>query len=220
MTPEQLSFPQPRRVSFAASDFHEGAASDTARALLAATSSWPRGKLVLVGEAGAGKSHLAHIWASAHGATIKDAKSLSTRAASPIVVDGADGVAGDHDAEETLFHLHNNLATLGIPLLLTARTPPAQWGIVLPDLRSRMVATTIAQIDAPDDETLSAILVKLMEDRQLNPAPGLAAYLTRRMGRSYGEATRVVSALDTLSLAEKRSITTALAARVLDARVE
>ncbi|MEM1372989.1 MAG: DnaA/Hda family protein [Pseudomonadota bacterium] len=220
MTPEQLSFPQPRRLSFAAADFHEGTASETARSLLAGTEAWPRGKLVLVGESGSGKTHLAHIWAAAHKGALIDVDALVTRATTPVVVDGADYVAGRPEAEETLFHLHNNLAALGLPLLLTARSAPAQWGITLPDLRSRMEATTVAQIEPPDDATLAAILGKLMEDRQLNPAPGLAVYLTRRMGRSYGEAGRIVAALDTLSLAEKRSITTALAARVLDASGE
>lgn len=220
MTPEQLSFPQPRRVSFAAEDFYQGAANETARSLLASTRNWPHGKLVLVGEEGSGKTHLANIWATQNGATIMDPKALVPRSAKPVVVDGADAVAGNPDAEEMLFHLHNNLAGLGMPLLLTARTAPALWDVALPDLRSRMVATTVAQIDAPDDETLSAILAKLMEDRQLNPAPGLPAYLIRRMGRSYSEAERIISALDTLSLAEKRSITQGLAARVLDASIE
>ena len=103
---------------------------------------------------------------------------------------------------------------------MTAKMPPVSWAIALPDLRSRMEATTITRIDPPDDETLTAMVGKLMHDRQLNPAPGLASYLTRRMGRSYADAGRIVAALDTLALREQRAITTTLAARVLDAEAD
>ena len=217
---EQLSFPQPHTTSYAADDFHPGEASAEVRAMLAATESWPNLKLVLVGEGGAGKTHLAHVWAQDHGANIVASTELMTRSDVPLVVDDADQVAGDPDAEVALFHLHNNMATAGLPLLLTARTAPSAWGITLPDLRSRMEATTTVRIAEPDDATLGAILLKLMADRQLSPAPDLVGYLTARMGRSYSEVRRIVDALDALSLAEKRNITKRLAARVLDADAE
>ncbi|MEL6914246.1 MAG: DnaA/Hda family protein [Pseudomonadota bacterium] len=217
---EQLAFPQPLHTSYAPHDFHDGEASAVARAMLARPSDWPQGKLVLTGEAGSGKTHLARIFAEGTGAAIHGPRDLPARAEHPVVIDDAPGVAGRADAEEALFHLHNNLAAAGLPLLLVARQPPSAWGIVLPDLRSRMEATAIARIAAPDDATLAGILAKLMADRQLNPAPNLLGYLTRRMGRSYAEAGRIVGLLDTLSLAEKREITTALAARVLDADAE
>ncbi|MEL6549193.1 MAG: DnaA/Hda family protein [Pseudomonadota bacterium] len=218
---EQLAFPQPLHTSYAAHDFYEGEASAVARAMLADPATWPLGKLVLMGEAGAGKTHLARMHASRTGAALLDgARDLPDRAETPVIVDDAQAVAGRGEAEEALFHLHNNLAAAGLPLLLVARTPPSTWYITLPDLKSRMEATAIARIEAPDDATLTAILAKLMVDRQLNPAPNLLGYLTRRMGRSYAEAGRIVARLDTLSLAEKREITTALAARVLDADAE
>ena len=217
MTPEQLSFPQPHQVSYASRDYHEGDANALARAMLSRPDGWPQGKLVLVGDEGAGKTHLAHIWAEVHRAKLMTDATLARRAPGPVVVDGADLVAGDAEKEETLFHLHNNLASEGYPLLMTAKNPPTSWSVALPDLRSRMEATTIARIEPPDDETLAAIVGKLMHDRQLNPAPGLAAYLTKRMARSYADAGRIVAALDTLALREQRAITTTLAARVLDA---
>ncbi|MEM1237292.1 MAG: DnaA/Hda family protein [Pseudomonadota bacterium] len=214
---EQLSFPQPRQTSFAPHDFYPSDASAVARGLLDDVSRWPNGKLVLTGEAGSGKTHLAHIWAGEAGGKLIAAPDIPTRSERPVAVDQADLVAGDAAAEEALFHLHNNLATAGLPLLIIARTAPATWPIKLPDLRSRLEATTVAHIDEPDDDALTAILLKLMADRQLNPAPDLARYLTARMGRSYVEIARIVEALDALSLAEKRNITTRLAARVLDA---
>lgn len=214
---EQLSFPLPTRSSFAAADFFPGAPSETARKLLDRTPSWPLGKLILIGTSGSGKSHLLHIWAEETGALIADPAKLPNRADQPVAFDGADQVAGDPVAEEALFHLHNNLAAAGHPLLLTARRAPSLWDLVLPDLKSRMEGTSVVTIEEPDDDTLGAILLKLMADRQLNPAPNLVRYLIPRIRRSYAEAAAIVAALDTRSLAEKREITTALAGQVLDA---
>ncbi|MEM9350212.1 MAG: DnaA/Hda family protein [Pseudomonadota bacterium] len=217
---KQLSFPQPIETSYAAENYYPGEPSAVARGMLADAASWPAGKLLILGAEGAGKTHLLHIWAMQNGGLLADPMDLPRQSDSPVVVDDADQVAGDQAAEEALFHLHNNLAAAGLPLLLSASQSPLSWGLQLPDLASRMEATATATIEAPDDATLTAILIKLMGDRQLSPAPNLVDYITRRMGRSYAEAGRIVNALDGLSLSEKRNITTTLAARVLDGETE
>lgn len=216
---EQLSFPQPHRTSYAAADFFPGEASAVARAMLRDPENWPFGKLILAGDAGAGKTHLLTIWAETQGGTLV-AGDIPSRADGPLAVDDAHLFAGDAAAEEALFHLHNNMAEAQQPLLLSARGAPSTWGINLPDLRSRMEATTVAHIAEPDDATLQAILMKLLADRQLDPDPRLGPFLLARMGRSYAEAARVVEALDSINLAEKRRITPAIAARVLDAATD
>jgi chromosomal replication initiation ATPase DnaA len=108
------------------------------------------------------------------------------------------------------------MATGSGALLMTARTPPRDWGLVLPDLISRMQSTQIAQLEAPDDALLSAVLVKLFADRQVVVPPNLIPYLISRMPRSVGAARGLVSALDARALAAGRPITRALAGEVLD----
>lgn len=177
---------------------------------------WPGRKLLLVGPEGAGKTHLAHIWAGMAEAMIlpadrltgTDIASLSGRA---VVVEDADRVAA---AEAQLFHLHN-LATSTGALLLTARTPPRDWGLTLPDLKSRMQATPLAQLDGPDDALLSAVLIKLFADRQVVVPANLIPYLVNRMPRSIGAARALVAALDARALAAGRPITRALAGELL-----
>ena len=115
-----------------------------------------------------------------------------------------------------LFHLHNLVLADGHSLLLTGTGAVAHWGITLPDLDSRLRGTLEAAIDAPDDALLSAVLVKLLADRQLMPPPDLIPYLLARMDRSFAEANRIVDLLDRTSLARKRPVTRALAAVVLD----
>jgi chromosomal replication initiation ATPase DnaA len=92
----------------------------------------------------------------------------------------------------------------------------AHWGLELPDLASRLQGALEAAIDTPDDALLSAVLVKLLADRQLMPPPDMIPYLLNRMDRSFAAANRFVVALDRESIARKRPITRALAAQVLD----
>ena len=101
-------------------------------------------------------------------------------------------------------------------LLLTSDQPPSRWSIALPDLASRMQATTVVQIHNPDDALLSALLMKLFADRQINPQPALVQYLATRIERSFSAAADIVDRLDTAALAQRRKINKALAAELLD----
>ncbi|HLQ17643.1 MAG TPA: chromosomal replication initiator DnaA [Tabrizicola sp.] len=178
---------------------------------------WPVRKLLLTGPEGAGKSHLAQIWAAMADAVILQAVDLgdsdiAALSGRTVVVEDADRIGG---AEAQLFHLHNLITATGA-LLLTARTPPRDWNLALPDLKSRMQATPIAQLDGPDDALLSAVLVKLFADRQVAVPTNLIPFLVSRMPRSIGAARALVAALDARALSEARPITRALAGDLLD----
>ena len=90
------------------------------------------------------------------------------------------------------------------------------WGITLPELLSRLQGTTAVALEPPDDALLSAVLVKLLADRQLTPKPDLIPYLLTRIDRSFANAIAVIEQLDAASLAQKRPLTRALAAQTLD----
>ena len=109
----------------------------------------------------------------------------------------------------------NHLAAGGGSLMLTGRTPPAQWRVDLPDLASRLNAAQVARLDPPDDALLSAVLIKLFSDRQIDVAPDLITYLLARMDRSFEAAEALVMRLDVAALARQRPITPRLAAEVL-----
>ncbi|HEX7390266.1 MAG TPA: chromosomal replication initiator DnaA, partial [Acidiphilium sp.] len=66
----QLVLPFDETEDFAAADFVEAPSNATARTALAAPDAWVNGRLVLWGEAGCGKTHLARLWAETHGAAI------------------------------------------------------------------------------------------------------------------------------------------------------
>lgn len=218
---EQLTFDLPQRTARGREDFFVAPANALAVAQMDDWQNWPQRKLVLVGPEGAGKTHLTHVWAQIADAQILQASQILTTDVSDlaggraVAVENADRVFGPK-SEATLFHLHNLVLAEGGTLLLTARTPPRQWPLALPDLKSRMEATATATLDAPDDALLSAVLVKLFADRQLQVNATLIPYLVGRMERSFAHAQRLVLALDQTALRENRAVTRGLAAQVLD----
>ncbi|WP_243405013.1 chromosomal replication initiator DnaA [Pelagivirga sediminicola] len=219
--PRQLSLDLQTLPAVGREDFYVSSANATAVALIDGWQDWPARKLVLNGPAGAGKTHLAHVWSDLSGGAIVQAGDLAQAdipalASGHIAIEAADTIAGDPDAEEALFHLHNLALAEGHSLLITARAAPNHWPLVLPDLASRMQATPTCTLKEPDDELLAAVLMKQMGDRQILPTPGTIPYLVRRMPRAFGDAGRVVAALDKLALERRRPVTRALAAEVLD----
>jgi len=133
-----------------------------------------------------------------------------------VAVEDVEQIAGDADKERALLHLHNLVLADGGRLLLSGLNPPARWPLVLPDLASRLQGAALAQLRAPDDRLLSAVLVKLFADRQIAVAPGVVQFLAARIERSFDAAGRVVVALDAAALAQGRAISQNLAARVLN----
>ena len=216
---EQLTFDLPVRPALGREDFFVSPANALAVTTLDQPELWPNGKLLLIGPEGAGKTHLAMVFAARTGAQVIEAGDLAAAdlpEAAALVIENADTAAGDPDAETALFHLHNHMTGRGGLLLLTAARAPRDWGLTLPDLQSRMEATASATLLPPDDALLGAVLVKLFADRQLQVAPGFIRWLVRRIDRSFATARAVVAALDAEALATKRPINSTLAATLLD----
>lgn len=215
----QLSFDLPAKTALGREDFFVSPANALAVAMISATS-WPGNKLVLSGPAGAGKTHLAHVWAAETGGRIVQADAVHYEdvpelARGPIAVEDVPAIADDIEQQKALFHLHNLVLAEGHALLMTGRLAPNLWLLPLADLQSRVEGAHHVALDPPDDALLGALLAKLFVDRQLNPGPEVIAYLVKHMDRRFESAADVVEQLDCLALSEKRDITRALAIRVL-----
>jgi chromosomal replication initiation ATPase DnaA len=222
---EQLAFDLPIREALGRDAFFVSPSNGVALATLDATSLWPSSKLILIGPQGAGKTHMAHVWAADHNAHICSAADLLhadiPRLASQgkIVVEDADQIAITPqalDIEHALFHLHNLTLAEGGHILLTARSAPNQWNLQLPDLASRMQGTSVTKIDAPDDMLLTAMLLKQFDDRQLSVPPSLLPYLIKRMQRSAAHVRTLVEALDETALRHGKPISRSLAAQIFE----
>jgi chromosomal replication initiation ATPase DnaA len=215
--PRQLALALPHAESFAREDFLTGAPNEAALAMIERWPDWPDRALALVGPEGAGKSHLAAIWAEIAGARRVSARALGETNLIGALATGA-LVIEDAPArldERALFHLLNLIREEEAYLLITARVAPARWSVALPDLASRLRAVPTVALSAPDDALLRAVLVKLFADRQLGVDSSLVSYLTTRIERSFAAARAAVETLDREALRMQRPVTRALAAELL-----
>lgn len=216
--PRQLAFDLPVDSRHGVEDFLVGPSNEAAYGLVERWPQWPDAWLRLTGPEGAGKTHLAAIWArAAHAWTI--AATELAEADIPHLVSGGALVVEDCDAgpfdEAALFHLMNAMKARGGHLLLTARAEPDRWGLRVPDLLSRLRLAPGATIEPPDDGLLRALLVKLFIDRQLVVDTAVIEALALRMERSFAAARQVVDRLDRVALERGRRVTRPLVQEVL-----
>jgi chromosomal replication initiation ATPase DnaA len=209
----QLTLPLPERHGFDARDFIPAPSNQAALVWLEAP--WPDRRLAIWGPPGCGKSHLLHIWAERRGAVLGSGPALRDLDWMPhfgaVALDDADLVAPD----ELMLHILNTARDRELDLLLAGQVGPARWPVHLPDLSSRLRAITAVEIGEPDDTLLSALLMRLLSERQLSvPAP-VQSWLLARLPRSAGVLRSIVIRLDRESLVTGKAITRALASDVL-----
>ncbi|MCA1366346.1 hypothetical protein I6F15_02875 [Bradyrhizobium sp. BRP14] len=178
---------------------------------------WPSPVVIIAGQVGSGKSHLASIWREKAGAEaihpVAGSDAADIAALRPVLFEDADREGFD---DTTLFHVINSVRQNGTALLMTSRLWPMSWPVTLPDLRSRLKAATVVEIGEPDDELLTQVLIKLFADRQLLVDERLVGYIVARMERSLEAAQTIVERLDHMALARGTRLTRALAAEVLE----
>jgi chromosomal replication initiation ATPase DnaA len=215
-TPRQLPLDLPVAARYGAEDFLVGPPNAAAHALVDRWPDWPDRVVLLVGPEGSGKTHLAAIWRERAGALaipagVIDETVFTDDDRYAVLVEDCDRGSLD---EHGLFHLLNIMRSKG-HALLTARTLPGAWGLVTPDLLSRLRLAPVAEMGPPDDALLRAVLVKLFFDRQLVVDAGVIETLLLRMERSFAAAQRIVAALDREALSRGRRITRVMATAIL-----
>lgn len=214
----QLVLDLPHRAALGRDDFLVTPSNSAAVAMIDQWPDWPAPAALLVGPPGSGKSHLVEVWRQRSGATrieadyLREADVPELAAGGAVVIENAPGPALN---ETALFHLLNHCRELSTSLLLTSENHPAQWGVTLPDLFSRLLALPVAALGPPDDALLRGILVKHFADRQLAVDEQVISYLLTRMHRSAAAARALVAAIDRQALEAKAEITRAFVAKVL-----
>ncbi|HSE13594.1 MAG TPA: DnaA regulatory inactivator Hda [Rudaea sp.] len=200
-------------------------------AALSPDASW----VFVAGAAGVGKTHLliaACAEADVHG---RSAQYLPLRRATAaqadvadtlrafggsdlLALDDVDAIAGDAAAEHALFDLYNRCRVEKSTILFTAAAPPAQLGIGLPDLVSRLSACAQAALRPLADHDRREALRQRAQARGLTLDDAVLDWLFARTQRDLGSLTALLDRLDRESLAAQRRITVPFLRQMLDGR--
>ncbi|HEY8163524.1 MAG: hypothetical protein ACR650_13485 [Methylocystis sp.] len=217
--PTQLPLELPLEPRFGREDFLAASSNEAALAMVERWPDWPDRILTLIGPPGSGKSHLLAIFAErsralrAKSGTVPALETLVAAAPEAVTVDDIDRV----EDETALFHLLNFAIEHRIYVLMSAQRQSTAAEVRLPDLLSRLRRAPMVEIGVPDDDLMRAVLEKLFRDRQLIVEPPALAYVALRLERSLDSARAFVAALDREALAQRRPVTRALAAQVMEA---
>ena len=203
-------------------DLIESKANEMAISMIDSWPEWPARVSVLAGPVGAGKTHIANVWADKSEAVTCKSVDLSKNldefvkhAADKgnfLIEDAGSGVID----ETAMFHFLNAIKQGEGYCLMTSRSWPIEWNVSLPDLASRLKAVQVFELSEPDDELLRHVMVKLFADRQLTVDEKIIDYCVLRMERSLESAGRLVDAIDAEAMARKSAISRSTAAQALE----
>ena len=214
--PLALRWPaQQRFETFVTGD--NGAALALVRAAAQGDPAW----VFLAGPAASGKSHLllaACAQARAqqrHAQYLSLAKLVGERAADIRALGGSDllalddvgAIAGDSAAEHALFDLYNRCKMEKSTLLFSAVAPPAQLGIGLPDLVSRLASCTQALLKPLDDASRREAVRQRAQARGLLLEDAVLDWLFTYAPRDLGSLTALLEHIDREALAAQRRVT-------------
>lgn len=224
----QIALPFAHRPRFGRSDFVAAPSNAAARGWVLDAEAmwrWPEGRMALWGESGTGKTHLLSVWAARHGAPVIEGRRLNEQDVAylfheggfrALALDNADQVREEAD----LLHLINLVRERRMALLMAGRASPARWHVSLPDLASRLRATSSVPIGQAEEELLRRLFLRLLAERQMVVAQPVTEWLLRRLPRNAGAIRDMAARLDQAALASGEKVTRALAAGVLETLLE
>lgn len=178
---------------------------------------WSFFAVCLYGPSGCGKTHLANIFSNQVSVlthypykipNIK-AKDLKLETVHPLFQKHNCLIVEDLNEninQEAMFHLYNLYRNEGGHILFTSEIAPARLKFSLPDLQSRLNIIPAIEIGEPDDELLSALIVKLFTDRQIVISQDIVNYILANMQRSFAYTRKLIAEIDHISLARKRAV--------------
>jgi DnaA family protein len=223
--PLALRWPAQQRFD----SFVTGPANETALAFARAAAAGATPWIYFTGSAGSGRSHLllaacadasarnrhAQYVSLARLAGEADAAIRALGGSDLLALDDVDAIAGNAAAEHALFDLYNRSKMEKSTLLFAASAPPAQLGIGLPDLVSRLSSCTQATLKPLDDAARREAVRQRAQARGLILDDAVLDWLFAHTARDLGSQTALLERIDRAALAARRRVTVAFLRKLL-----
>lgn len=220
---EQIPFDLGNRTALERQDFLVAPCNEDAVAWIDLWPEWPAPCLVLYGPVASGKTHLGAVWSAQSSAVCVKASHINEDFIREVagmnhhvIIEDGDNLIGNLEGEKGLFHLYNIFKEEGRSILLTLMEPPVRRTFALPDLASRLRAAPSVAIREPDEQLLTAVLVKLFSDKQLRVGAEVLNYILPRIERSFEAVRDLVEEADRQAMAQQRKISIPLMRDILN----
>jgi len=124
-----------------------------------------------------------------------------------LAIDDVEAIAGNRAGEHALFDLFNRCKAERSTMLFAAAQAPAQCGIGLPDLVSRLASCAQGVLKPLDDAQRREVVRARAQARGVTLDDSAIDWLFTHTERDLGSLTRLLERIDRASLAAKRRVT-------------
>ena len=207
---EILSFPETQKLDW--SSFIESSENYEAIKYLIKWPQWDSNGLIIYGNSGVGKTHLANLWKQTAGAVFitedflkSDPRNLFFKSKN-FIFDDFDNFLKIENFD-WLFHFINIAREKQRYFILISKFQPSFWKVNLKDLSSRLLALPTVYIQNPSDELLLKIAEKLCKDLGISIHRNTLQYILNRIDRKVNSVAALLKILDKLSLQNQKKIT-------------
>ena len=175
--------------------------------------SWPNWNSqisYIYGPSKCGKTLISYLWKKKSNAIFLDEKKLKNFIKNEIdideiknknwIIDGIDDLIEKNYDEKVLNLVNIILSTKNSFILVTSKNPPKFLSTKIKDLLSRLSSSIVVEVFQPDNELLSKIIEKYLNDRSISISDKSLQYLVLRIERSYEKALDIAKKIDKQSL--------------------
>lgn len=220
-----FNFDTEKPSSFKQEDFicHQG--NKAAYDYVMDTSIWLTPVTILCGGDFTGKTYLLNLWATKNHAYRVTPLWLQTQDImleaifqenhTFFALDDLELSLSSKTLEQNLFHLYNHCTNTNKKMLVTTRTPPSIVKFILPDLASRLRASSFLTIEEPSDTEREIFILKYFSDFQLTPELGIVRYIHTHGPRSLHKMHDFFVALQRQIAMRKKRVTKSFIKEVL-----
>lgn len=133
-----------------------------------------------------------------------------------VCLDDLESILPSPEWESAIFHLFNNLHSKRHHLMVSAPAQPSQLDFSLPDLKSRFGWGLNLKIQAPDEQTLMAIVQQRAIELGMDLSPAVTRYLMTHCPREPQYLLDLLGMLDRASLSAQKDISVHFLKRFLE----